>query len=98
MAPLLLSEGVRGCGKPHRSITAQSWRKEMPEHRRRELTLGELEAEEALELPDRVELSIIPSFISAPALPGIPIDGGTALPAEPPPADPVPAPEAPPVQ
>jgi hypothetical protein len=74
------------------------WRKEMPEQQRRDLTPEELEAEEALELPDRVEMSIIPSIVSAPALPGMPIDSGPAIPAEPPSADAVPATETPPVQ
>ncbi len=69
----------------------------MLEQQRRELTLEELEAEEALELPDRVEMSIIPSFISAPALPGIPVQSTPALPADPPTtADAMPTPEAPP--
>lgn len=70
----------------------------MSEQQRRDLTLEELESEEALELPDRVEMSMIPGFVSAPALPAMPVVGAPALPANSPVSDAAPAPETPPVQ
>jgi hypothetical protein len=70
----------------------------MVETVRRPLTLEELEGEEALEMPDRVEMSLVPGFVTAPALPTMPLPVAPVGPVEAPPADPAPVPDAPPVQ
>src|SRR5581483_949997 len=55
---LAFSNGARPASEAKRSGPRGSGGKVMPEKERRPLTLEELESEEALELPDRVEMSI----------------------------------------
>jgi hypothetical protein len=70
----------------------------MVETLRRPLALDELEGEEALELPDRVEMSLVPGFVTASALPTMPLPDAPVGLVEPPPAAPDPIPDAPSVQ